>query len=123
MLTFSGFRGSYLNTRPIGRGFKHLPRDPGIVNAMKQICVIAIFAYFTLLQSNSHCKHSKHIKMYIFLHVLMISPNTMPSAVNFRTSYRRHNATAVRNVFASKSVPKYSSEKNCMEDPSVTNKM
>ena len=44
-LTFAGSRGSCLNTRPLGRVFKHLPRDPASVNAMKQTCVIVIFAY------------------------------------------------------------------------------
>ena len=42
-LTFAGFRGCCLNTRPIGRVFKH-PRDPASVNAMKQTCVIVILA-------------------------------------------------------------------------------
>ena len=46
-LTFAGSRGSCLNTRPIARVFKHLPRDPARVNAMKQTCVIVILAYFT----------------------------------------------------------------------------
>ena len=47
-LTFAGSRGCCLNARPIGRVFKHLPRDPASVNAMKQTCVIVILAYFTL---------------------------------------------------------------------------
>ena len=46
-LTFAGSRGSCLNTRPLGRVFKHRPRDPAGVNAMKQTCVIVILAYFT----------------------------------------------------------------------------
>ena len=46
-LTFAGSRGSYLNTRPLGRVFKHRPRDPASVNAMKQTCVIVILAYVT----------------------------------------------------------------------------
>ena len=46
-LTFAGSRGSCLNTRPSGRVFKHRPRDPASVNAMKQTCVIVILAYFT----------------------------------------------------------------------------
>ena len=46
-LTFAGSRGSCLNTRPLGRVFKHRPRDPASVNAMKQTCVIVILAYFT----------------------------------------------------------------------------
>ena len=31
----------------LGRVFKHRPRDPASVNAMKQTCVIVILAYFT----------------------------------------------------------------------------
>ena len=56
-LTFAGCQGSCLNTRPIGLAFKHLPRDPASVNAMKQTCVIVILAYFTLFQPNSNLKH------------------------------------------------------------------
>ena len=37
-LTFAASRGSCLNTRPLGRVFKHRPRDPASVNAMKQTC-------------------------------------------------------------------------------------
>ena len=33
---------------------QHHPRDPSIVNAMKQTCVIVILAYFTLFQPNLH---------------------------------------------------------------------
>ena len=43
-LTYAGSRGSCLNTRPLGRVFKHRPRDPASVNAMKQTCVIVILA-------------------------------------------------------------------------------
>ena len=46
-LTFVGSLGSCLNTRPLGLVFKHRPRDPASVNAMKQTCVIVILAYFT----------------------------------------------------------------------------
>ena len=46
-LTFAGSQGSCLNTRPLDRVFKHSPRDPASVNAMKQTCVIVILAYFT----------------------------------------------------------------------------
>ena len=45
--TFAGSQGSCLNARTLGRVFKHRPRDPASVNAMKQICVIVILAYFT----------------------------------------------------------------------------
>ena len=47
-LTFAGSRGCCLKheaDRPI---VQHHPRDPAIVNAMKQTCVIVILAYFTL---------------------------------------------------------------------------
>ena len=45
-LTFAGSRGCCLNARPIGRVFKHLPRDLArlSVNVMKQTCVIVILA-------------------------------------------------------------------------------
>ena len=43
-LTFSGSRGSCLNTRPLDRVFKHRPRDPASVKAMKQTCVIVFLA-------------------------------------------------------------------------------
>ena len=33
-LIFAGSRGSCLNTRSLGRVFKHGPRDPASVNAM-----------------------------------------------------------------------------------------
>ena len=46
-LIFAGSQGSCLNRRPFGGLFKHSPRDPASVNAMKQTCVIVILAYFT----------------------------------------------------------------------------
>ena len=46
-LTFARIQGSCLNTRPLGRVFKHLPRDLASVNALKQTCLIVILAYFT----------------------------------------------------------------------------
>ena len=46
-LTFAGSLGSCLNVRPLGRVFKHRPRDPTSVNALKQTCVIVILACFT----------------------------------------------------------------------------
>ena len=53
-INIAGSQGCCLNTRPIGLVFKHLPRDPASVNAMKQTCVIVILAYFTIFQPNSH---------------------------------------------------------------------
>ena len=47
VLTVAGSRGSCLNTRQLGRVFKHRPRDPASVKAMKQTCVIVILAKFT----------------------------------------------------------------------------
>ena len=45
-LTFAGSLANCLNKRPLGLVFKHLPRDPVSVNAMKQTCVIVILANF-----------------------------------------------------------------------------
>ena len=42
-LKFAGTRMSCLNMRLLGRVL--LPRDPASVNAMKQTCVIVIFAF------------------------------------------------------------------------------
>ena len=61
-ITFAGSRGSCLNTRPLGRVFKHRPRDPASVNAMKQTCVIVILAYFTLFQQKPRGKRRLNIK-------------------------------------------------------------
>ena len=49
-----GPEDAVFNTRPIGRVFKHLPRDPASVNSMNQTFAIVILAYFTLFQPNSH---------------------------------------------------------------------
>ena len=48
---FAGSRGSCLNTRPLGRVFKHRPRDKASVNAMKQRSVIVILALFYLISA------------------------------------------------------------------------
>ena len=52
-LTFAGSRGCCLNTRPVGLVFKHLPRDPASVNAMKNMCD-RYFCILDLIQPNSH---------------------------------------------------------------------
>ena len=49
-LTFAGPQRSCLNMRPLGRVLKLRPRDLASVNAMKQTCVIVIFAYSTWFQ-------------------------------------------------------------------------
>ena len=46
-LTVAGSRRICMNTRPLGRVFKHRHRDLASVNVMKQTCVIVILAYFT----------------------------------------------------------------------------
>ena len=53
-LTFVGSRGSCFNTKPLGRAFKHLPRDPASVNAMKLTYVVVILAYFTGFKPKGH---------------------------------------------------------------------
>ena len=80
-LTFVGYRGSCLNTRP----FKHRPRDLASVNAMKQTCMIIILAYYTWFQPKPHSNRHLNIKISLFLHG--ISLNKMASASNFRMSY------------------------------------
>ena len=47
VLTFAGSRGSCLKRRPLGRVFKHRPRDSSSVNAMKQTCANVMLAYST----------------------------------------------------------------------------
>ena len=44
-LTFAGSTRSGLNRRLFGGVFKHSPKDPGSVNAIKQTCVIVIHAF------------------------------------------------------------------------------
>ena len=43
-LTFAGSRRNCLKPRSLGQEFKHLPRDPAKVYAMKQTCMIVILA-------------------------------------------------------------------------------
>ena len=50
-LTFSGSRGSCLDTRPPGRVFKLLPRDPANANALKQTCLIVILAFYDSMKT------------------------------------------------------------------------
>ena len=55
-LTSAGSRGSCLNTRPMGRVFKDLPRNLAGVDAMKQTRVIVILAYLPF--SNPICSEN-----------------------------------------------------------------
>ena len=61
-LRFAGSRGSCLNTRPLGRVFKHRLRKPASVNAIKQTCVIVILACFTWIQHTPRWKRRLNIK-------------------------------------------------------------
>ena len=102
--TFAGSKGCCLNTRPIGRVIKHLPRDPASVNAMKQTCVIVILAYF-IIPTKLALKTLLNIKVSIFLH--WISQTKCPFSYtgilkqngvgcvlsNVITSPQRHNRT------------------------------
>ena len=45
---FAWSRGNCLNMRQQGLEFKHLPRDPANVNAMKQTYMIVILAYLLI---------------------------------------------------------------------------
>ena len=96
-----GSRGSCLDTRPLGRVFKHGPRGLASVNVMKQTCVIVTLAYFTRFRQILYCKRHLNIKLSIFLH--WISLNKMASASNFPTSLPPHNLDA-RNVFVNKNI-------------------
>ena len=84
-LTFARSRGSCLNTRPLGRVFKHRPRDTACVNAMKQTCVIVILACFTWFQHKPRQKRRLNIKLSLFLH--LISQNKMASSSTFERHY------------------------------------
>ena len=79
-----GTRGTCLNAMPLGRVFKHHPRDPTGVNVMKQTCVIVIIAclnipFLTLDFSKQNCV-----------------------SIKLRSSKCRHIVIDVRKVFANK---------------------
>ena len=73
-LVFARSRGSCLNTRPQGRVFKRLPKDPTNVNAMKQTCD----RYSCILPDSSlklHRKRRKVIKIIVFCKLNLIVQN------------------------------------------------
>ena len=86
----------------ISPSVQHHPRDLASVNAMKQMCVIIILAYFIWFQPKPHWKRRFNIKISFFLH--WISLNKMASAPNFRMSLCRLNAIDVHNVFTIQSI-------------------
>ena len=47
-ILFAGSRGSRLNSRPLGREFKLLPRDPANFNALKQTRLIVSLAFYMI---------------------------------------------------------------------------
>ena len=59
-------RGSCFNSRPLGRKFKHLPRDPANPNAMKQMCMILILAYLLIPLLNRIENAVKWLKLLYF---------------------------------------------------------
>ena len=65
--TFAGSRGSCLDTRPQGRVFKRLPRDPANVNAMKQTCVIVILAFYLISVGNRTGNDGNLLKLSYFV--------------------------------------------------------
>ena len=42
-------------SRPLGRVYKNLPREPASLNAMKKNCVIVILAHLNLPDSCQNC--------------------------------------------------------------------
>ena len=92
-LTFAGSRGCCLNTRPIGRVIKHLPRDPANVNAMKHTCVIVILAYFTLFQQ-IRTENAANTLNCPFSYTGFLKQNGVGCVLsNVITSSQRHNRT------------------------------
>ena len=89
-LTFARSRGSCLNTRPLGQVFKHRQRDLASVNAMKQLCVIVILAYFTWFQHKPCWKRPLNIK-HFFLTLDFSKQNGVSVKLsNVITSLQRH---------------------------------
>ena len=97
-LTFAGSRGSCLNMRLSGWVFKHLPRDPVSVNAMKQTCVI-VFLHIYLIPIKSPMKTRLIVKIP-FSYAGFLKKNWVSIKLsNIITLFQRHNAC---KVFANK---------------------
>ena len=106
-LTFAGSRGRCLNTRPLGRVYKHRPRDQASVNAIKQNMYDRYSCIFYLIPTSTALKTSLiHLNIH-FLTLDFSKQNGVSS--NFRTSLRRHNVINARNVFANKSISEMTS--------------
>ena len=101
-LTFATSQGSCLNTKQIGRVFKHIPRDPASVIAMKQTCVIVFLAYFTWIQHTPRWKHRLNIK-YNFSYTWFLKTNWCQRQLsNVIASPKRHIYAC--NVFTKESI-------------------
>ena len=87
-LTFAGSRGSNLNTRPLGRVFKHLPVVPASVNEMKQTCGIIILAYLSDSNHRSTESTAKTLKYHLTL-VFSIQNGVSVKLLNIITSSQR----------------------------------
>ena len=101
-LTFAGSRGSCLNTRSIGRVFKHRPRDPASVNAMKQPCVIVILAYLYLNSAYRAENVAKTLNIPFLTLDFSKQNGVSVKLSNVITSPQRHIYAC--NVFANESI-------------------
>ena len=102
-LTIAGSQGSCLNPKMLGRVFKHLPRDPASVNAMKQTCVIVysciILSYFSIIRAEN-VAYTLNIH---FLTLYFLKHNGVSVKLsNVITSAQRHMYAC--NVFANESI-------------------
>ena len=84
-LTFAGSRGSCLNTRPLGRVFKHRPRDMVLMQCNKHVqsLFLHILPDFSINRADNVAENIKYRS--IFLH--LISQNKMVSASTFERHY------------------------------------
>ena len=79
-----------MNTRPTRRVFKHLPRGPASVIAMKQTCVCSLFLH--ILPYSNHIRTENAAKTFL---TLDFSKQNGVGCVlsNAITSSQRHNRT------------------------------
>ena len=67
VLTFAGDRGSCFNTRPLGRVFKHLPRDPNETNKWDRYILHILPDYHKRPTENTVKNLKKHFSCNGFL--------------------------------------------------------
>ena len=89
VLTFAGGRGSCLNTRPLGRVFKHLPRDPNETNKWDRY-ILHILPDYNKRSTENTVKNLQ----YHFLAMGFSKQNGVSVKLsNIITSSQRHNLT------------------------------